>query len=182
MDGPEKISFNRSARPLRAINILAFIPGISLCLVSALVTPVGALPLIAIAPLALSALLGLVCFAGKERPMPWTMYADLCLVMFFVSVLVPMYVQIDERLQFDSLTIFVFCNCFFRWITMALYRNHSGQWEGLLYAYSTMPLIVDLYVSCSALVALLFSLSLTNGFLDACILCCTLQHAFCHRR
>jgi hypothetical protein len=105
MDGPEKISFNRSARPLRAINILAFIPGISLCLVSALVTPVGALPLIAIAPLALSALLGLVCFAGKERPMPWTMYADLCLVTFFVSVLVPMYVQLGYSQTFLTSTL-----------------------------------------------------------------------------
>jgi hypothetical protein len=104
MDGPEKISFNRSARPLRAINILAFIPGISLLLVSALVTPVGALPLIAIAPLALSTILGLVCIAGDDRPMPWTMYADLCLAMFFVSVLVPMYVPLGWLAGYTSHT------------------------------------------------------------------------------
>lgn len=174
MDGPEKISFNRSARPLRAINILAFIPGISLLLVSALVTPVGALPLIAIAPLALSTILGLVCIAGDDRPMPWTMYADLCLAMFFVSVLVPMYVPLGwlagwlylTNVPFDSLTIFLFCNCFFRWITLALYPKYRDTSESLLSAYSTMPLIVDLYVSCHCPCRALFSSFLSTDSVE----------------
>jgi hypothetical protein len=97
MDGAAGISFGRSFRPLRAINILAFIPGIILLLISALITRAGAINLIAIAPLALSAILGLVCVAGgagKDRPMPpWMMWADLGLVLFFVGVLVPMYVR-----------------------------------------------------------------------------------------
>ena len=92
MDRLDGTSSNGSARPLRVINTLAFIPVIVLLLITALTTPAGALYLIAVAPLTLSALLGLVSVASKDRPMPpWTKYADLCLAMFFVGVLVPMY-------------------------------------------------------------------------------------------
>ena len=89
MDRLEKTSSNGSACPLRVINMLAFIPGMVFCLTTALTTPAGAIYLIAIAPLTLSALLGV---AGRDRPMPWAKYADLCLAMFFIGVLVPMYV------------------------------------------------------------------------------------------
>lgn len=93
MDRSEKISLQGSAHSLRVIDILAFIPGMVLLLITALTTPAGSIYLIAVAPLTLSALLGLVSVAGKDRPMPpWTRYADLWLAMFFVSVLVPMYV------------------------------------------------------------------------------------------
>ena len=94
MDRSEKISFHGSARALRIIDILVFIPGMILLLITALTTPAGSIYLIAIAPLTLSALLGLVSVAGKDRPMPpWTKLADPWLAMFFVSVLVPMYVS-----------------------------------------------------------------------------------------
>ncbi|GAB7321995.1 hypothetical protein MBLNU13_g03053t1 [Cladosporium sp. NU13] len=69
MDRLERISSNASARPLHVINILAFIPGIVLLLITALTTPAGSIYLIAIAPLTLSTLLGV---AGRDRPMPWT--------------------------------------------------------------------------------------------------------------
>lgn len=93
MDSQERNSLNSSARSLRVINILTCIPGF--ILISALIKPAGALYLIPAAPLTLSALLGLVCVAGKnkDRPMPWwTTYADLCIAMLFLSVLIPMYV------------------------------------------------------------------------------------------
>jgi hypothetical protein len=92
MDSQVRKSLDGSARSLRVINILTFIPGF--ILISALVKPAGALYLIPAAPLTLSALLGLVCVAGsKERPMPWwTVYADLCIAMLLVGVLIPMYV------------------------------------------------------------------------------------------
>ena len=94
MDRSEKISFHGSARALRIIDILVFIPGMILLLITALTTPAGSIYLIAIAPLTLSALLGLVSVAGKDRPMPpWPKFADLWLALFFVSVLVPMYVS-----------------------------------------------------------------------------------------
>lgn len=148
MDGPEKVSFNRSARPLRFINIVAFMPGIILLLITALTTRGSLLNLIAIAPLALSALLGLVCVAGKDRPMPWTIYADLCIAMFFVSVLVPLYIRSGgpSQTSFDSLTT---CN-YFRLITLAAAAKSLslGVSEILLCAYGTMPLLVDLYVIC----------------------------------
>lgn len=142
MDGPEKTSFDSSARPLRVINILAFIPGIILLLITGLFTKAGSFNLIAVAPLTLSALLGLVCVAGKDKRMPWTMCADLCIAMFFVSVLVPMYVHsgFASRTSFDTLTI---CN-YFRWVTLAAYTNLWGKSEVLLCAYGTMPLTVDL--------------------------------------
>lgn len=93
MDRSEEPSFHVPARALRIIDILAFTPGMILLLITALTTPAGSIYLIAIAPLTLSALLGLVSVAGKDRPIPpWMEYADLCLTMFFVSVLVPMYV------------------------------------------------------------------------------------------
>ena len=93
MDRLERTSFDASARPLRAINTLACIPGIVLLLTTALTTPAGSMYLVAVAPLTLSALLDLVSVAGgKDRPTPpWTKHADLCLAMFFVAVLVPMY-------------------------------------------------------------------------------------------
>jgi hypothetical protein len=93
MISQERKSLNGSARSLRVINILTFIPGF--ILIAALIKPAGALYLIPAAPLTLSALLGLVCLAGssKERPTPWwTAYADLCIAMLFLGVLIPMYV------------------------------------------------------------------------------------------
>jgi hypothetical protein len=93
MDSQERKSLNGSARSLRVINILTFIPGF--ILIAALIKPAGALYLIPAAPLTLSALLGLVCVAcgSKERPMPWWIaYADLCIAMLFLGVLIPMYV------------------------------------------------------------------------------------------
>lgn len=146
MDGLEKFLTHGSARPLRVINMLAFIPGIILLLITGLATKAGLFNLIAVAPLTLSALLGLVSVARKDKRMPWTMYADLCLTMFFVSVLVPMYVRFGHasRTSFDSLTI---CN-YFSLITLAAYTDFWDVSEVLLCAYGTMPLIVDLYVSC----------------------------------
>jgi hypothetical protein len=93
MNSQERKSLNGSARSLRVINnILTFTHGF--ILTAALIKPAGALYLIPAVPLTLSALLGLVCVAGsKERPMPrWTVYADLCIAMLFLGVLVPMYV------------------------------------------------------------------------------------------
>lgn len=85
-------------RSYRNIRMLAFIPGIILLLISGVFTKAGTFNLIAVAPLTLSALLGLVSVAGKDKRMPWTMYADLCIAMFFVSVLVPLYVRLGVRL------------------------------------------------------------------------------------
>jgi hypothetical protein len=93
MDSQERKSLNGSARSLRIINILTFIPGF--ILIAALIKPAGALYLIPAAPLTLSALLGLVCVAGggQDRLVPWwTAYADLCIAMLFLGVLIPMYV------------------------------------------------------------------------------------------
>lgn len=88
MKRSESLSLHGSSRPLRIINMMAFIPGIVLLLFTALTTPAGSIYLIAIAPLTLSALLGV---AGRDRYMPWARYADLCLALFFVTLLVLMY-------------------------------------------------------------------------------------------
>lgn len=70
------------------------------------------------------------------------------------------------NVPFDSLTIFLFCNCFFRWITLALYPKYRDTSESLLSAYSTMPLIVDLYVSCHCPCRALFSSFLSTDSVE----------------
>lgn len=179
MDGPEKIIFDRSARSLRFINIVAFIPGIVLLLISGLriSTTAALINLIAVAPLTLSALLGLVCVTSIDRPMPWMIYADLCLIMFYVSILVPTYVRsgYTSRTSLDSLTIRNLC---FRWVTLASYANCPGCVpEVLLCAYSTMPLILNLYVSCCPYCARSLSLSLPANLVKAWSICISLQLA-----
>jgi hypothetical protein len=88
MDGPNHHSHHRSARQLRLITIWVFIPGIILLLKAGFSTR-NELPFISIMPMTLSAFLGLVAVASKERPMPWAMYADLCMAIFLISILVP---------------------------------------------------------------------------------------------
>jgi hypothetical protein len=98
MNRLEKPSFNGSStRSLRAINILAFIPGIILLLASGLVTAVGSVSFVAVLPLTLSALLGLKSVTGRKdkSPMPWTTCADLFIAMFLVSILIPLYVALS---------------------------------------------------------------------------------------
>jgi hypothetical protein len=85
MDSP---GHHRSARQLRLITIGVLVPGITLLLIAGFSTR-NELPFIDVVPLTLSAFLGLVAVASKDRPMPWLMYADLCMAMFIVSVLIP---------------------------------------------------------------------------------------------
>lgn len=168
MDSQERKSLNGSAHALRVINILTFIPGS--ILISALIKPAGALYLIPAAPLTLSALLGLVCVAGKnkERPTPWwTAYADLFLAMLFLGVLIPMYVltallcavlalagyYLTKRTNVDQTHVAddLFFAIDFRWMGLTAIGNFHpdvclDMSVILLCAYSTMPLIVDLYV------------------------------------
>jgi hypothetical protein len=94
MDNPEQNS-HRSARQLRLITVWAFIPGIILFLIAGLSVR-NVLPYIDVAPLTLSAILGLVAVASRDRPMPWLMYADLCMAMFLISLLIPTYVHPDR--------------------------------------------------------------------------------------
>jgi hypothetical protein len=91
MDNPQRYS-HRSALPLRWINILVFIPGLILLLVSIL-TGATVLFITMAVLLTLSALLGLVAVAGKDRSMPWMLYADLCMAIGIISVLIPVYVR-----------------------------------------------------------------------------------------
>jgi hypothetical protein len=91
MDNPQHYS-HHSALPLRAINILAFVPGIILIIISVL-TIAGVLYITLAALLTLSALLGLVAVAGKDRSMPWMIYADLCMAVMTISILIPVYVR-----------------------------------------------------------------------------------------
>jgi hypothetical protein len=86
MDGPG--SYHRSTRQLRLITIGVIIPGVTLLLIAGFSTR-NELPFIDVVPLTLSAFLGLVAVASESRPMPWLMYADLCMAMFLVSVLIP---------------------------------------------------------------------------------------------
>jgi hypothetical protein len=91
MDNPQHYSHN-SARPLRWINILVFIPGLILLIISVL-TIAGVLYITLASLLTLSALLGLVAVAGKDRSMPWLIYADLCMAIMIISILIPVYVR-----------------------------------------------------------------------------------------
>lgn len=91
MDNPQRYS-HRSALPLRWINIIVFIPGLILLLVSIL-TGATVLFITMAVLLTLSALLGLVAVAGKDRSMPWMLYADLCMAVGIISVLIPVYVR-----------------------------------------------------------------------------------------
>jgi len=156
MDRLAKVSSTGSTRSLRAINILAFIPGIILLLASGLVTPVGSVSFVAVLPLTLSALLGLKGATGrKDRPpIPWTTCADLFIAMFFVSILIPLYVTLSLGLAIRSRTFHIstrtddlFFAINFRWFILAARRKLWSISQVLVCAYSTMPLIVDLYVS-----------------------------------
>ena len=91
MDNPQHYS-HHSALPLRWINIIVFIPGLILLLVSIL-TGATVLFITMAVLLTLSALLGLVAVAGKDRSMPWILYADLCMAIGIISVLIPVYVR-----------------------------------------------------------------------------------------
>lgn len=199
MDSPGRKSLNgSSAHTLRVINILTFIPGS--ILISALIKPAGALYLIPAAPLTLSALLGLVCVAGKnkDRPIPWwASCADLFLAMFYLGILIPMYVFTallfavlagyipqERNVCCLSFTDDLFFAIVSRWMGLTAIGNFHpdvclDMSVILLGAYSTMPLIVDLYVSTLSL-----SLSLSPDLVNkTCkhIACYILQPHFTHQ-
>jgi membrane-bound ClpP family serine protease len=108
MDNPQHYSHN-STRPLRWINILNFIPGLILLLITIITGVAGVLYITLAVLLTLSALLGLVAVAGKDRSMPWMIYADLCMAIMIISRLIPEYVVIHAcrpiRLLLFALTI-----------------------------------------------------------------------------
>lgn len=90
MDNPQHYSHNA----LRWINISAFIPGLVLLLIAIITGMAGVLYITLAVLLTLSALLGLVAVAGKDRSMPWMIYADLCMAIMIISILIPVYVSI----------------------------------------------------------------------------------------
>jgi len=174
MEGPKSLFHYHSARQLRFITIWVFVPGLILLLIAGFSTR-NELPFVNIVPLTLSVLLSLAAVASKDRPMPWIMYADLCMAIFIVSVLIPTYVHSDSNTQHplkgqthrgkllptlakssqhiypprDIETAYSFhaltISKHFRWVFLAEH-NQLNVSEILLCAYGTTPLVADLYV------------------------------------
>lgn len=91
MDSPKPFPKGRFDHQLRLITICAFIPGIALLVPAGLATK-HALPFLNLIPLSISAFLGLVAIATREKPVPKIVYADLFIGLFIIIVLIPTYV------------------------------------------------------------------------------------------
>jgi hypothetical protein len=85
---------NEEYRQLRAVTVLAFIPGFSL-LLPAGIRSSHALPAMGIAPLAFSACQGVLILTGRLQLASKKALIDLFLAIFFFAVLVPRCVAIS---------------------------------------------------------------------------------------
>jgi hypothetical protein len=142
----DSFSNNEEYRQLRAVTVLAFIPGFSL-LLPAGVSSSHALPATGIAPLAFSACQGVLILTGRLQLASKKALIDLLLALFFFAILVPRCVVIlYPTTTFDRQTDRLVFLCL-SWVEIEHYGNYRWVGSGvtMLSSYGTAIMMLDLY-------------------------------------